>query len=98
MYSTKKWISIIFICGYTLCDETLPFWDYSIYHRLGHVVVSVLATGLKGHGFEPGQGIGFLMMIKVHSTPSFRWEVKPEVSCHKIFRHVKDLLKSHGDG
>jgi hypothetical protein len=27
--------------------------------RLGGVVVSVLATGPKGCGFEPGQGDGF---------------------------------------
>jgi hypothetical protein len=27
--------------------------------RLGGVVVSVLATGRKGCGFEPGQGDGF---------------------------------------
>jgi hypothetical protein len=27
--------------------------------RLGGVVVSVFATGLKGHGFEPGQSDGF---------------------------------------
>jgi hypothetical protein len=25
------------------------------------------------------------------------WEVKPEVPCHKILRHVKELLKFHGD-
>jgi len=36
--------------------------------------------------------------IKIRSTPSFGWEVKPEVPCRKILRHVKDLLKSHGDG
>jgi hypothetical protein len=32
------------------------------------------------------------------STPSFEWEVKPKVPCHKILQHVKDLLKSHGEG
>jgi hypothetical protein len=31
-------------------------------------------------------------------VPFFGWEVKPEVPCRKILRHVKDLLKSHGDG
>jgi hypothetical protein len=31
---------------------------------LGGVVVSVLATGPKGHGFKPGRGDGFLMAIK----------------------------------
>jgi hypothetical protein len=54
-------------------------------------VVSVLAT-------EPGQGDGFLRAIKIRSTPSFGWEVKPEVPCRNILRHVKELLKSHGDG
>jgi hypothetical protein len=49
-------------------------------------VVSVLATG-------PGRGDGFLRAIKIRSTPSFEWEIKPEVPCRKILRHVKDLLK-----
>jgi hypothetical protein len=61
-------------------------------------MVSVLATGPKGCGFEPGQGVGFLRAIKIRSTPSFGWEVKPDVPCHKILQHVKYLLKSHGDG
>jgi hypothetical protein len=65
--------------------------------RLGGVVVSVLATGPKGRGFEPGQDDGFLRAIIIRSTPSFGWEVKPEVPCRKILRHAKDLLKSHGD-
>jgi hypothetical protein len=41
-------------------------------------VVSVLATGHNGRGFEPGKGDGFLMAIKIRSTPSFGWEVKRE--------------------
>jgi hypothetical protein len=56
--------------------------------RLGGVVVSVLATGPKGCGFEPGKGDGFL---KIRSTPSFGWEVKPMVQYRKILRHVKEL-------
>jgi hypothetical protein len=68
------------------------------YSRLGGVVVSVLTTGPKGRGSEHGQGDGLLRAIKIRSTPSFGWEVKPEVPCRKILRHVKDLLKSHGDG
>jgi hypothetical protein len=36
--------------------------------------------------------------IKIRSTPSFEWEVQLEVQCRKILRHVKDLLKSRGDG
>jgi hypothetical protein len=66
--------------------------------HLGGVVVSVLATGSKGRGFKPGQDNGLLRAIKVHSTPSFRWEVKPEVPCCKTLWHVKDLLQSHLDG
>jgi hypothetical protein len=67
--------------------------------RLGGVVVTVLATGhKKGCRFEPGHGDGFLRAIKIRSKPSFAWEVKPEVPCRKILWHVKDLLKSHGDG
>jgi hypothetical protein len=65
--------------------------------RLCGVVVSVLDIGTKGRGFEPGQGDGFLRAIKISSTPSFGWEVKPEVRCRKILRHVKDLLKSNRD-
>jgi hypothetical protein len=55
-------------------------------------VVSVLATGHKGRGFKPGPGHGFLRPIKIRSTPSFGWEVKPEVPCRKILLHVKDPL------
>jgi hypothetical protein len=39
--------------------------------RLGDVV-SVLATGPKGCGFEPGQGDGLLRVIKIRSTPFSR--------------------------
>jgi hypothetical protein len=35
-----------------------------MYHRLGGVVVSVLATGPKDRGFKPGQGNGSLRAIK----------------------------------
>jgi hypothetical protein len=47
-------------------------------------------------GSNPAKG--FLRAIKIRSTPSFEWEVKSEVPCRKILRHVKDLLTSHGDG
>jgi hypothetical protein len=66
--------------------------------RLGDVVVSVLATVTKVCGFEPGQGNGYLRAIKIFSTLSFGWEVKPEVPCRKILQYVKNPLKSHGDG
>jgi hypothetical protein len=51
-------------------------------------VVSVLATGPKGHGFEPDQGDEFLRAITMCNTPPFGWEVKPEVACRKTLRHV----------
>jgi hypothetical protein len=43
------------------------------------------------------------MAIKIRSTPSFGWEVKPEVSCRNVLRHVKvpwgisdtDMQNSH---
>jgi hypothetical protein len=69
--------------------KTLHFTDHS---RLGGLVVSVLATGPKGRGFD-----GILRVIKIRSTPSFGWEIKSQVTCRKILRHVKGLLKSHGD-
>jgi len=56
-------------------------------------VVSVLATGPKGHGFKPGQGDRFLRAIKIRNTPSFGWEVKPEPQYRKIVQHVIDPLK-----
>jgi hypothetical protein len=52
---------------------------------LSGVVVSVLAAGPKGCGFEPDQGNGFLRAIKIYSTPSFRWEVKPEAPCCRFY-------------
>jgi hypothetical protein len=52
--------------------------------RLGGVAVSVLAIGPKGRVFKPDQGDGFLREIQIRSTPSFGWEVKPEVPCRKI--------------
>jgi hypothetical protein len=67
-------------------------WKSIIRSRLGGVVLSELATGPKDRGYEPGQGDGFLRAIKIRSTPSFGWEVKPEVPCRKILRHVKDLF------
>jgi hypothetical protein len=60
-------------------------------------VVSVLATVPIGRGFEPCQVDGFFKAIKVRRTPSFGWDVKPEVPYRKILRRVKDLLKSHGE-
>jgi hypothetical protein len=40
----------------------------------------------------------FLRVIKIHSTPSFRAEVKPKAPCCNILRHVKgpyEVLKKY---
>jgi hypothetical protein len=47
-----------------------------ILSRLSGVVVSVLTTGPKSCGFEPGQGDRLLRTIKIRSTPSSRMESK----------------------
>jgi hypothetical protein len=57
--------------------------------RIGGVVVSVRATEPKGRGLNPGRDNGILSAIKIRSTPSFRWEVKPEVPCCNVLRYVK---------
>jgi hypothetical protein len=64
--------------------------------RLGGVVVSVLATVPKGRGFEPGHGDGFLRAIKILSTPSFGWEVKPEVLGIRFYGMLKITLSPTG--
>jgi hypothetical protein len=51
-------------------------------------MISVLATRPKVRGFIPGRSDGFLRKIKFRSMPSFGWEVKPEVPCRKLLRHV----------
>jgi hypothetical protein len=68
-----------------------------LWSRLGGVMDSVFATGPKGRGFELCQGGGFLRATKIRSTPSFGWEVKPEVSRCKILRHVKELPRGRID-
>jgi hypothetical protein len=41
-------------------------------------VVSVLTTGPKGCGFDPGKGDGFLRRKKSDAHLPVGWEVKPE--------------------
>jgi hypothetical protein len=57
---------------------------------LGGLAVIVLANGPEVRGFKPGQDDELLKAIKVHSTISFREEVKPQAPCHKILGHVKN--------
>jgi hypothetical protein len=52
-------------------------------------MVSVLAIGLKVSGFKTGRGYRFLTAIKIRSTASFAWEVKPSTSCRKILWNAK---------
>jgi hypothetical protein len=54
---------------------------------------SVLATGPKSRGFKPDRGDGFLRAIKIRSTSSFGWKMKPEVPCRKILQHVKHHMQ-----
>jgi hypothetical protein len=52
-------------------------------------MVSVFVIGPKVRRFKPSQGVGFLGVIKISSTPSFRGEVNPEAPCHKILQHLQ---------
>jgi hypothetical protein len=56
-------------------------------------MVSVLTLGPKIHLLNPGGGDEFLRAIKIRSTPSFGWEVKPEAPCYKILRNAKITCK-----
>jgi hypothetical protein len=81
------------ICAFSQVSQPNPYIGPPYYlSSLCGVVVSVIATGPKGRGFKLRRGDGFLRVIKVHSTPSLGWEVKPEVPCRKILQHVKDQL------
>jgi hypothetical protein len=69
LYSLSHRKSVI---KYTTTMKNCSYYYYDF--RLGGVVVSVLVTGPKGCGFEPGQDNGFLRAIKIRSSPSFRDE------------------------
>jgi hypothetical protein len=55
-------------------------FEYSNNRLLGDVGASLLATGPKDRGFEPGQGDEFLRAIKIRSTPSSRMGSKAGMS------------------
>jgi hypothetical protein len=63
----------------------------SSFSRLGGVAVSVLATGPKGRGFKSGRGDGFLRAIKIHSTPSFGWEISQKPHVLRFYGMLKNL-------
>jgi hypothetical protein len=57
---------------------------------LSGIMVSMLATGSKVHGLKPGQGDGFLRVIKNHSKPPSGGEVKLCSPCCKLSWNVKE--------
>jgi hypothetical protein len=59
-------------------------------------VVGVLANGSKCRGFEPGKGDGFLRTIKIRSTHSFGWEVKPEVHVVRFYSMLNNTWSPTG--
>jgi hypothetical protein len=64
--------------------------------HLGGVVVSVLATGPKGRGFEPSQGDGFLRAIQIRSTPSSRMGSKAGSHVVRFYDVLKTILSPTG--
>jgi hypothetical protein len=44
--------------------------------------------------YKSAQGYGLLKVIKIHSTPSFRGEVRLDAPCCKILQQVKKPLVS----
>jgi hypothetical protein len=57
-----------------------------VWKFLGGLVGIVIFTGFTDS--SPVEDEGFLRAIKIRSTNSFRWEVKPEVPYRKILRHL----------
>jgi hypothetical protein len=53
---------------------------------------SVFAIGPKVRVFKPGQGNGYLSVVKSAHTLSFIWEAKLSAPC-KILPHVKNPSK-----
>jgi hypothetical protein len=71
---------------------------------VGGLMVSVLASEPKVHGFRPGRRQRILRAIEIRSTTSFVGKVKPSVPFRKILQHVKEpyeyeickISSSHG--
>jgi hypothetical protein len=109
LYTRILWCGIHYHTVPTACKHVDIVTLLSVRHTLMRVktpygslsVCRVLHSGFQLASLGVTVPIGtcmFLRAIKIHSTPSFRWEVKLAVPCHKSLQHVKDLLKSHGDG
>jgi hypothetical protein len=60
-----------------------------LFSRLSDVVVSVLDTGPRDVGSNPAEVMDFLMALKIHNTPFFRWEIKLEAPRPKILWRLK---------
>jgi hypothetical protein len=56
-------------------------------------MIIMLAIGPKVCRFKLSRGNGFLRVIKIHSTPSFRGEVKPSAPCREILWHIKKVCE-----
>jgi hypothetical protein len=55
-----------------------------------YVIVVMIAIVPKARGFKPGRGRRILRVIKIHSTTSFRGEVKPSAPCRLMLWHEKE--------
>jgi hypothetical protein len=69
-----------------------------VIQALGGLVLTSFTLVPRFTGSNPVKDNGFLRATQIRSTPSFGWEVKPEVPCRKILRHVdptviKEILR-----
>ena len=92
MYKTgyKKFNQLLFKAY--VCDF---IYVYCILTGFGGLGVSVLAFGTQVRRFKPGRSCRIFKGEKILSTPSFRGEVKPSVSCRR-FAACKRSLELHG--
>jgi hypothetical protein len=75
------------------CSQLYVAYWQALTSCVGGVIVSVLAIGLKVHGFKPGRGDGFFRAIKIRNTPSFGRKVKPEAPRLNIFTIYKITVR-----
>jgi hypothetical protein len=61
-------------------NQSLSFFD---------VVFVCLQLDPRFAGSNHAETMVFLRAIKIRNIPSFGLEVKPEVTCRKVLRHVK---------
>jgi hypothetical protein len=73
--------------------------EHHTHHRenlKSHMVVC-LPLDPSLNGAKLSEDNGFLRMMIICNTASFRGEVKPSVPCHKILRHIKESHKYQKD-